>query len=159
MPCSFTCLTATVVLIAMIYFHNATKRSKVVQEYKNQLPSNLQNIYEKITDERMKINYYGYALGVLFSLIIIWWNYSGVSKGNKLTNTSLVCLVIVVSFFTNYFYYILSPKSSYMLQHINSPEQTRAWLTMYKTMQYNYHVGFVLGIVAVGLMAHAFRCS
>jgi hypothetical protein len=156
MPCSVTCMIAVALIIAMIYFQNATTKSKIVQEYKKQLPSNLQNLYEKISGERMRLNYYGYVLGLVLSLIIIWYNYS--FKGSKLTNTSLVCLVIVVSFFTNYFYYILSPKTTYMLQHINSPEQTKAWLSMYREMQYNYHFGFIVGIVAVGVLAFAFRC-
>jgi uncharacterized protein YacL len=149
-------MIAVALIIAMIYFQNATTKSKIVQEYKKQLPSNLQNLYEKISGERMRLNYYGYVLGLVLSLIIIWYNYS--LKRNKLTNTSLVCLVIVVSFFTNYFYYILSPKTTYMLQHINSPEQTKAWLSMYREMQYNYHFGFIVGIVAVGVLAFAFRC-
>jgi uncharacterized membrane protein YkgB len=149
-------MIATALIIAMIYFQNATSKSKIVQEYKKQLPSNLQNLYEKISAERLRLNYYGYTLGLVLSLIIILYNYT--SKRNKLTTTSLVCLVIVVSFFTNYFYYILSPKSTYMLNHINSPEQTKAWLTVYKTMQFNYHFGFVIGVVAVGVLAFAFRC-
>ena len=161
MPCSGTCLLATALIIAMIYFQNATTKSKIVQEYKKQLPSNLQNLYEKLSAERLRINYYGYTLGLVLSLIIILYNYN-LTKNNKLqlskTNTSLVCLVIVVSFFTNYFYYILSPKSTYMLDHINSVEQTKAWLGMYREMQYNYHLGFVIGVVAVGVLAYAFRC-
>jgi uncharacterized membrane protein YkgB len=156
MPCSITCLIATALIIATIYFQNATTKSKIVQEYKKQLPSNLQNLYEKISAERLRLNYYGYALGLVLSLIIILYNYT--LKRNKLTTTSLVCLVIVVSFFTNYFYYILSPKTTYMLDHINSPEQTKAWLTMYRTMQFNYHFGFIIGIIAVGVLAYAFRC-
>ncbi len=156
MPCSATCMIAAALIIAMIYFQNATSKSKIVQEYKKQLPSNLQNLYEKISAERLRLNYYGYTLGLVLSLIIILYNYT--SKRNKLTNTSLVCLVIVVSFLTNYFYYILSPKSTYMLDHINSPEQTKAWLAMYREMQYNYHLGFVIGVVAVGVLAFAFRC-
>lgn len=156
MPCSITCMIAVALIIAMIYFQNATSKSAIVREYKKQLPSNLQNLYDKIASERMRINYYGYGLGLLLSLIIILYNYS--LNRNKLTTTSLVCLVIVVSFFTNYFYYILSPKSSYMLEHINSPEQTKAWLAMYKEMQYNYHFGMVIGIIAVAVLALAFRC-
>lgn len=156
MPCSTTCLIATALIIAMIYFQNATSKSKIVQEYKKQLPSNLQNLYEKITAERLRLNYYGYSLGLVLSLIIILYNYK--LRHNKLTTTSLVCLVIIVSFLTNYFYYILSPKSTYMLEHINSPEQTKAWLAMYRTMQYNYHLGFVIGVAAVGVLAFAFRC-
>ena len=149
-------MIAVALIIAMIYFQNATSKSAIVKEYKKQLPSNLQNLYEKIGSERMRINYYGYSLGLFLSLIIILYNYS--LKRNKLTTTSLVCLVIVVSFFTNYFYYILSPKSTYMLEHINSPEQTKAWLTMYREMQYNYHFGMVIGIIAVGVLAFGFRC-
>ena len=161
MPCSTTCLLATALIIAMIYFQNATSKSEIVKEYKKQLPSNLQNLYEKIASERMRINYYGYALGLILSLIIMFYNYSSSkysSNRNKLTTTSLVCLVIVVSFLTNYFYYILSPKTTYMLEHINSPEQTKAWLIMYKEMQYNYHFGMVIGITAVAILAFAFRC-
>ena len=156
MPCSATCMIAVALIIAMIYFQNATSKSKIVQEYKKQLPSNLQNLYEKISAERLRLNYYGYTLGLILSLIIIMYNYT--LKRNKLTTTSLVCLVIVVSFLTNYFYYILSPKSTYMLDHINSPEQTKAWLTMYREMQFNYHFGMVIGIIAVGVLAFAFRC-
>lgn len=156
MPCFTTCMVAVSLIIAMIYFHNATLKSKIVQEYKKQLPSNLQNLYEKIASERMRINYYGYTLGLILSFIIILYNYK--KTQNKLTTTSLVCLVIVVSFLTNYFYYILTPKSTYMLEHINSPEQTKAWLRMYKEMQYNYHFGMVVGIISVGVLAFAFRC-
>lgn len=156
MPCSATCLMATALIIAMIYFQNATMKSKIVQEYKKQLPSNLEKLYEKISVERLRLNYYGYTLGLIISLIIIIYNYT--SKRNKLTNTNLICLVIVVSFFTNYFYYILSPKTTYMLEHINSPEQTKAWLAMYREMQYNYHFGMVIGIIGVGVLAFGFRC-
>lgn len=156
MPCSATCLVAFALIISMIYFHNATTKSQVVQQYKKQLPSNLQNIYDKISNERMRINYYGYILGFILSSIIILYNYT--SKRNKLTTTSLICLIIIVSFFTNYFYYVLSPKTTYMLEHINSPEQTKAWLTMYKSMQYNYHMGFIIGIASTATLAYAFRC-
>jgi hypothetical protein len=156
MPCSITCSIAVALIIAMIYFQNATSKSEIVKEYKKQLPSNLQNLYKKIQSERLRINYYGYSLGLFLSLIIILYNYS--FKRSKLTTTSLVCLVIVVSFFTNYFYYILSPKSDYMLNHINSPEQIKAWLTMYREMQYKYHFGMVIGIMGVGVLAFAFRC-
>jgi len=157
-PCSTTCLIATGLIIAMIYFQNATTKSKIVKEYKKQMPTYLQNLYDKISTERLHIYYYGYVLGFILSIIIILYNYTISSKNNRLTTTSLVCLVIVVSFFTNYFYYILSPKSDWMLNHINSPEQTKAWLAMYREMQVNYHMGLVIGILAIGVIAFAFRC-
>jgi uncharacterized membrane protein YkgB len=157
MPCSITCLIATALIISMIYYQNATNKSQIVQQYKAQLPPNLKNLYDKISEERLHIYYFGYVLGFILSIIIILYNVS-IKNRNKLTNTSLCCLVIIVSFFTNYFYYILSPKSDWMLNHINSPEQTKAWLYIYRTMQVNYHMGFVIGIAAIGLIAFAFRC-
>jgi hypothetical protein len=156
MPCSITCLISLSLIIAMIYFHNATTNNKTIINYKKQLPKELSELYDKIRNERLRINYFGYSLGFMLSLLIILYNYS--LKRNKLTNTSLICLVIVVTFFTNYFYYILSPKSTYMLDNINSPEQTRAWLQMYREMQYQYHFGMVIGIIAVVMLALAFRC-
>jgi uncharacterized protein YacL len=156
MPCLLSCALATIFIIAMIFFHNSIRRDPVVLTYKKQLPSNLKKLYDEITEERLTINYQGYTLGLILSLVIIAYNYN--LKQNKLTTTNMICIVISVSFLTNYFYYILSPKSKHMLEHINSPEQTKAWLEMYKAMQYYYHLGLVLGIIGVGILAFAFRC-
>jgi hypothetical protein len=73
-------------------------------------------------------------------------------------NLGMVCLVIAVSFTTNYFYYMLSPKSKWMLNEIKTEEQTKAWLVMYRHMQVYYHTSFVLGIIGTGLFAYSFRC-
>jgi hypothetical protein len=45
-----------------------------------------------------------------------------------------------------------------MLNHMQDPEETKAWLAMYRGMQVYYHTGLVLGLVAVGTFAFAFRC-
>jgi len=158
MPCLVTCGLAVAFLISMIYMYNATNRSQVLIQYEKQLPSNLQQLYKKIRDERQSISYYGYGLGFIMSFIAIVYNSVSLKKGSALDVKAMVCLVVVITFLTHYFYYLLTPKTTYMLEHINSPEQTKAWLTMYKTMQKFYHTGMLLGLVAVGLMALAFRC-
>ena len=140
----------------MIYFYNMTNKSKIVKAYKEKMPPDLQKRYETISNERMRISYQGYALGFVLSLLVIFYNYK--IKGFKMGNTSLVCTVIAVSFITNYFYYMLSPKSDWMLNHMNSQDQVKGWLLMYREMQFNYHAGLALGIIAVGIMAFAFRC-
>ncbi len=155
MPCYVSCALATIFVIASIFMTNMTQKNKTIQTYQSQLPSNLQNIYKKITDERQRIYYCGYALGLILSIIIIFYK---TKNRFPMTNGTMVCTVITVSFITNYFYYSLSPKSTYMLEHINSPEQTKAWLTMYKAMQYYWHAGLVLGIIATMFLALAFRC-
>ena len=133
-----------------------TSKSKIVNHYKEQLPSDLQKLFEKISIERKYISLYGYILGFLISLCIIFYNLK--IKHNKLKTSSLVCIVMATCFITNYFYYYLSPKSDWMLNHVNDKVQVKAWLQMYRDMSFNYHMGLVLGIIAVGIFAFAFRC-
>lgn len=156
MCCSITCSIAAVFLFAMIYFNISTLNNDVVKKYKESLPSDLQVVYDKIAKERLSISMSGYFLGLILSIIIIFYNTT--VKRNRLGAKSLVCIVVTTSFLTNYFYYTLSPKSDWMLNHLKTPEQNKAWIEMYRTMKYNYHLGFVFGIIAVGLLAFAFRC-
>jgi len=158
MPCKITCLLATAFLISMIYFSNSTTQSDTIKHYENQLPSNLKKIYNEISQERLKIYFYGYTLGLILSLIIIIYNYQIRNPREKYNVVTITCTVITVSFITNYFYYMLSPKTKWMLNYVNTPEQTKAWLNMYKDMQKYYHTGFVLGLIAIALISIAFRC-
>ncbi len=154
--CSISCMISAVFIIGMIYFYNRTDKSEIVKRYKETMPVELQKRYEKISKERMMLSYYGYGLGLLFSLIIIVFNVK--VKANKMSTFPFVCTVIATCFLTNYFYYILSPKSDWMLNHTTNQDQVKAWLVMYREMSYNYHAGLALGIIAVGIFAFAFRC-
>ena len=136
----------------MIYFYNATSKNATVIQYRQKLNMQQREAYDKIAKERLHISMQGYGLGLILSGLIIYY------KKKQLKSTSLVCLVLATSFITNYFYYMLSPKSDWMLNHVESREQTHAWLQMYRTMQFYYHAGLVLGIIGVGVMAYAFRC-
>ena len=156
MACSVSCMISAVFIIGMIYFYNRTDKSEIVKRYKENMPVELQKRYEKIAMERMTISYYGYGLGLLFSLLIIFYNVK--IKTNRMNTFSMVCTVIATCFLTNYFYYILSPKSDWMLNHTTNQEQVKTWLVMYREMSYNYHAGLALGIIAVGIFAFAFRC-
>ena len=154
MVCSISCSISAVFIIGMIYFYNATSKNATVLQYKQQLNTEQRQAYDKIAAERLNISLRGYALGVLLSLLLIYYNY----KKKQFKASSVVCLVLATSFLTNYFYYTLSPKSDWMLNHVESRGQTQAWLEMYKVMQYYYHAGLVLGIIGVGVFAYAFQC-
>jgi len=156
MACAVSCMISAIFVIGMIYFYNMTGKSEIVKHYKSSLSNDLQKRYDKISQERLKISYQGYALGVILSLFIIFYNLK--IKGLRISNTALVCTVIATSFVTNYFYYMLHPKTDWMLNHLQNKEEIRAWLLMYREMQYNYHMGITLGIIAVGIFAFAFRC-
>jgi uncharacterized membrane protein YkgB len=156
MACSISCAISAVFIIGMIYFYNITGKSEIVNHYKATLTTDLQKKYDTISQERLSISYQGYALGFIFSLCIIYYNLN--MKQVKMSNSALVCTVVATAFMTNYFYYILHPKSDWMLKHLQNKEEIRAWLQMYREMQYNYHMGLALGIIGVGILAFAFRC-
>lgn len=156
MACVISCMISAIFIIGMIYFYNLTDKSDIVKHYKSSLSSDLQKRYEKITKERSNISYQGYILGVIFSLGIIFYNLK--IKHLKMNTISLVCTVVATAFITNYFYYMLSPKSVWMLNYMSNQEEVKSWLLMYREMQYNYHMGLVLGIIAVGILGFAFRC-
>ena len=156
MACVISCMISAIFIIGMIYFYNLTDKSDIVKHYKSSLSSDLQKRYEKITKERSNISYQGYILGVIFSLGIIFYNLK--IKHSKMNTPSLVCTVVATAFITNYFYYMLSPKSVWMLNYMSNQEEVKSWLLMYREMQYNYHMGLVLGIIAVGILGFAFRC-
>jgi len=149
-------MISAVFIIGMIYFYHIADKNAIVKHYKEMLSPQLQKLYEKITQERRSISYYGYGLGLLLSLCLIFY-YIQVKKV-KMSASALVCMATATTFLVHYFYYMLSPKSDWMLNHMKKQEEVNAWLQMYKSMQYNYHMGMALGIVAVGVFASAFRC-
>ena len=157
MVCRVTCMIATIFIVGSLYMANAINNSEIVKQYKKTLPQDLQIKYEKIRDERTTIYYQGFGLGLIISLFVIIYNYK-MKKEEKFDVISMVCMVVSISFVTNYFYYILHPKKNYMLEYLQTPEQTQNWLIMYKEMQKYYHTGLLLGIIGVGIIALAFRC-
>jgi len=148
-------MIAMIFFIGMVYFYNMTGKSEIVKNYKKTLPTYLQKRYELITAERKTLSYQGYALGVALSICLIIYNTQ--LRSERMSASGMVCLVIATAFLTNYFYYILSHKTDFMLNHTTNQEQVKAWLKMYREMSFNYHAGLALGIVGVGVLAFAFR--
>ena len=152
-PCTFTCILSGVVILSMIFM---TNMMTIPTKYETQLPENLKQSYKDIVKERTQIYYTGYGLGLLLAVGLIFYNTQ--VKKEKMGWPSMVCLTVSVAFLTNYFYYILTPKTKWMLDEITTPEQTKAWLDMYRAMQVYYHGSLALGILAIGLITFAFRC-
>jgi succinate dehydrogenase/fumarate reductase cytochrome b subunit len=57
---------------------------------------------------------------------------------------------------TGVVFYFLMPKSDYMLNHLKTEEQNKAWLEVYKTMKQRYFLGFLFGALAAVPFAHSF---
>ena len=155
MACSITCFLSAVFVVAMICMTNWMSTNQTTQKYQAQLPDKLQKIYSDIVQERREIFYTGYGIGFFIALFILFYNIR--IRKEKVGWGSMICFTVSIAFLTNYFYYILTPKTKWMLEYIDSPEQTKAWFTLYRTMQVYYHGSLVLGLVAIALLTFAFR--
>ena len=155
MFCGCTCIIALIFLIANIYTILSCTNDNYKQEFKNTLSNDQKVTYEKIINERKNIYYGGYVFGLILSLIVILILKKFFKS--KLNNLSLICLVGTITFVSNYLFYILYPKSDYMLLHLNDKTQIEGWLKIYKKMQFKFHLGFVFGIIAVIIFCYSFR--
>lgn len=123
------------------------------------LDNNQKNIYKKIIDERKSIYFRGYGIGLTLSFIFIFiYKYILRPSKKSLSIWFLVCLTGAITFTTNYLFYILAPKSTYMINHLKNKQQIRDWQNIYRTMQVKYNTGLVLGIFAIMIFAYANRC-
>jgi hypothetical protein len=109
--------------------------------------------YDSIKRERLNIYFGGYILGFILSIIVILMN---IYNKINMTPLSLLCTTGSITFLTTYFYYILSPKSDYMVKYLFKKDQREAWLNVYREMSFNYHGGLLLGLLAVLGYSYAF---
>lgn len=97
--------------------------------------------YDAIVKERTT----HYIQGLLIGLILSYFILNRVNITNRFHRISLF---FGITLFTTALYYLLRPKSDYMLKHLKTAEENKAWLSVYKTMKYRYPIGFVLGAAA-----------
>lgn len=155
MFCCTTCIIAFIILFTNIYIVISCSKTEK-NDFINVLNKQQISTYQKIIDERKNIYFMGYILGIILSIFMIYFVKS-IYKNFKLTNKYIVCLVGSTTLITNYLFYILYPKTNYMLLHLNDKKQIEEWLKIYKKMQYKYHLGFVLGIIAAMIFSYSFR--
>ena len=136
----------------MVFMALMVSNDPFVKNYRNKLPNEIKSEYDRIVAERQQIYFTGYIIGFVVSIFVII-----VVLKMRMPVSAMICLTVVVSTVINYFYYILSPKTNYMIDLLKTDEQRQDWLKIYKSMQYYYHFSFVLGAVAVGVFAYAFR--
>lgn len=123
--------------------------------YAKQFTPELQVIYKEIAEERRDIYLQGYFLGLLLSILFIFYTTRVMKQ--PMSVVSMVCIAITISFVVSYFYYTLAPKRKWMLDYIKGEKEIQAWLHAYRAMQLHYHSAFVIGLIGVGVLAFAFR--
>jgi hypothetical protein len=153
--CATSCGIAATLIAGMAYCTYMGNRTKLVQDYTQTLTEDQKQIYAKIVAERRGIYLRGFGWGLLLSAILLGIHHQYLT----MSRTALLCNVAAITLATNYFYYMLSPKSDWMVLHFkndNNHSDAANWLRVYRGMQVNYHVGLVLGIAGTILLSNAF---
>lgn len=144
------CLLSGIVGIALL--GGSVSTMTVSEEQHNMLrklfSDELDEIYGKIVIERRNQYIQGLLLGALIASFVLM----AVKINNRFHRMSLF---VAIMFMTGVFYYSLMPKSDYMLNHLKTEEENKAWLEVYKTMKQRYFLGIVLGALAAVPLAYA----
>ena len=143
MNCVNTCVVAGAFFIASLYTSLVVDKEGIIDPYFNLLDIENRERYKKIGDERRMLQMKGLVLGFSLAVAILVYN------GRTSINISTMCDALAITFVTNYFFYLLYPKSDYMVLHLDKKEEREAWLNVYRTMQFNYNSSLALGLIGL----------
>jgi len=147
------CTVSTIVGMALFWgsFMTLTVCKSEKDRIKQVFSNDLDKVYEKIVIERRNHYLYGLGLGMVFA-VGLGYAYPDLysSRFGRISG------FVSVTLFTAVLFYSLMPKSDYMLNHLKTEEENKAWFRMYRTMQSRYLYGLILGALAAIPMANSF---
>lgn len=118
------------------------------KKYLDTLNEKEKEMREKVVKERTRIYIIANLSAFLLTSLLVLNN---VSMGN---NKSNAWMYAAVYFVTEYFVYMLMPKKHWMLHSIENKQDALDWLEKYRMMSRNYHIGMLLGILAVSIFTY-----
>ena len=146
------CAVATALIVASIFTSCSCigfiTRSDVIQKYQKSLDGELLNTYKTVVAERLRIYFTGAAIGLLLALAYL---YTTRTTGYNWCMFAAIILVVQM------FYYLLSPKSTYMVNHLRTDEQRQLWTEVYRTMQLRYISGMLVGAIGYFVLGYGLR--
>ena len=142
MDCWISCGIASAFIVSMIYM-NLSKKDILVS-FLESLTPDLQEKYKEIMKERLTLYILGFGIGLIVSTLAVFYIRPEPILG--------ACMSMAGTFLFTYFFYMLTPKSDYIIRHLETKEQKEKWLKVYKTMQQTYHTGLVLGLIGATLL-------
>lgn len=117
------CTLISVIFVNKTYFRN----------FENSLDSNKKQIYKQIKLERLYIYIFSSIVGLIFGILVF-------DKKN-------ICFTIFCALFLQNYIYCIFPKSKYMLQYLETKEQTSRWLNIYLHMKKLTNYAILIGIL------------
>lgn len=122
--------------------------SKEAKDLKSKLNEEQTEIYKKIKKERRNHYMIGLLLGALLS--ILYNKYEG--KNIK----HMTCAYLGITTFVANKFYLLMPKSNWLIEHLEEKEDILAWSKLYKKMRYLTSYADLVGFITFGIGLYYF---
>jgi hypothetical protein len=139
MNCYSSGLLGVAMLSATFFTMTAYKDQQ--NKFSKKLSPEINNIYVNIVNERRNL----YIQGIIIGIIVTYFLLQYFPITNQFHKSSFAVGITGV---VSVLYYFSMPKTDYMLNHLKTPEEIKAWLEVYKTMKYKYFMGIVVGLLA-----------
>lgn len=146
MDCRLSCSVGIVFVIASVAITFAGPLGNHKQLFYASLSAAQRVAYDKVVSARRTIYLQGLGLGLLLSFVVL----SQVPSKDSFT---VPCAAAAITLVTNYLFYTLSPKPQSTVISLDSKRQRVLWYNIYRHMQFVYHAGLVLGIIAAYFLA------
>lgn len=151
--CTHTIFIALIFIFADMAFVYNTYSKTLKSDFYNSLDVGKKAIYDNIVQERTMI----YIKSIFVAFLLSFIYFAIIPKGIffkplRMSKMSISAISIIIFYIVSYNFYILYPKSDYMMLHLDNEVQKLSWLKIYKDMQYNYHLSYVIGFIGVSIL-------
>jgi hypothetical protein len=130
-------------------FSTMTVSQNQYNKFIDLLSPDLAKKYQDITHMRRD----HYVQGIIIGLILTYFILNKFPIANSFHRTMLS---FGITGLTSVLYYCLMPKNDYMLNHLKTPEEIKAWLNIYKTMKRRYLLGLIFGLLSAIPISNSF---
>ena len=120
---------------------------KFIKSYKRELPVAAQRALKVAKKERSGLAFEGLVLGMIAGAFLVLLS-------GKMRKMSGVCVLAATAFVVQFMYYMLSPKSEWVLRHLHTPAERHGWLRMYREYQKAYYGSILASIVGAELLEY-----
>ena len=139
MICIKTCMLSTVIIFWFVAGMLVNKKTPVFTNLINSLDDEQKQKFDMIVKERTNIFKKSLGCALVLTLMLI------ITLRNKnMSLQKLICVVIVSSVFWMTLFYMIHPKSDYMIRHLKTQDQRDKWVKMKMDMGMKNYVGLGL---------------
>jgi hypothetical protein len=144
--CVLVCAAAAAFFGGMLFVSLNPYNKDKLDRLLSLLNADQRQIYNEVSRERLHIYLMGLVIGLLLGFIYLYNSQQKPGLGRT-------CGFVFITMAVTYLFYLLYPKSKYMLTYLTTDAQRAAWQDVYRSMQYKHYMGMLLGLIAYVLVS------